>query len=173
MALPPVPISLVSSPSLLRHAQGTAFHSSPKGCSIRVGPPSRPKPPSRPRAGTNTPRGVDPFTPVTSESTSLSLFLLRSRLRQWFSAHVTGRELLVFASLRKEKQRCCLNECSALKAVPAKGARRQNDEELARGFSGTASVHIRSELAESETLGKAKVRRLRFYTFNRVPFNSL
>ena len=49
------------------------------------------------------------------------------------------------------------------------GGASANDEELARGFIGTASVDKRSHLEESESLGKAKVRRLRFYTFNRVP----
>ena len=33
-----------------------------------------------------------------------------------------------------------------------------NDEELARSFSGTASVDKRSDLVESETLGNTKVR---------------
>ena len=50
------------------------------------------------------------------------------------------------------------------------GGTSANDEELARGFSGTVSVDKRSYLEESETLGKAKVKRLRFYTFNRVSF---
>ena len=56
------------------------------------------------------------------------------------------------------------------------GASANDDEELARGFSGTASVDKRSELDESETLGNAKVRRFSFFIHStdhqRAPFNT-